>query len=181
MGSPATDGMPLVEWIKVGANIATVLIALVNIAFAVYFFVRKDRKENKDKKRDIHIAWFKNLILDYTMEHFYGFFENLESIMDGLAGGSPSRLDKQNAEAAILAEEIKLRKKFIDTLLAVDSVLYQRAIDAVDQLTDELKASIVDPGINLSHKPKFEEKVLKPLSETRTDILKLLFAYEGGD
>jgi hypothetical protein len=95
MGSPATDGMPLVEWLKVGANIATVLIAMVNIVFAIYFFVRKDRKENKDKKRDIRIAWFKNLILDYTMEHFYGFFENLESVMDGLASRNPSELATQ--------------------------------------------------------------------------------------
>ena len=86
---------------------------------------------------------------------------------------------KKQVDAAIKDHQRTFRMKFTDTLLAVDNSLYDGVQKITDKLTDKFTESIFDSGINLSHPPKFEEIVSKSLSESKTEIIKVIFTYKG--
>lgn len=54
-------------------KLATVLIALFNVGFAVYIYRTKDKKEDDNKEADRRIGLLKTLILDYNLKHVYSF------------------------------------------------------------------------------------------------------------
>ena len=57
--------------------------------------------------------------------------------------------------------------------------MYKGFISNVDNLQDSITESIFDSGINLNHKPMFEEKIIKKVVETKTILIKLIFNYNG--
>ena len=82
-------------------------------------------------------------------------------------------------DGAIKDHQRVFRVKFVDTLLAVDKTLYDSIQKIADDLTDKFTENIFDSGINLSHPPNFKEVVLKPISESKTEMIKQMFAYKG--
>src|SRR3954468_19089222 len=104
--------LPIIfEIVRVVASLATIVLAIVNLLFAIYIFWRKERTDKADKRRDIHIAAFKNLILDYTLDNFYAFFANLETIAHTLTDETCSDDLKKSAEAGFAAEQIEVRRR----------------------------------------------------------------------
>lgn len=169
----------ILELIKTLAPIATLIIAIFNLKYTLWMFRYKDSKEDEERNRNRKIDWFKKLILDYNLTNFYEFFENLETELSNLKTENPSEKTKRSVESAILEQQINVRRRFIDTLIAVDEPLYDYVLEKVDELIDNINKAIFDEGIKLSHNPMFQDRVLKPISETRTDILKKMFEYKG--
>ena len=105
-----TSAIELLPIIQVVAPILTIILAIVNLIFAIYFFVRKDRKEIENRRGDIRIAWFKALVLDPSMKCFYAFFEELDCQCRKLTVANCSEEITRDVAAQIQAETRKLRQ-----------------------------------------------------------------------
>lgn len=167
------------DWVRTIATVLTLIISLINLFYAINFFWRKDKKEDDVKERDLRISWFKSLILDYNLEHFHNFFQEIDKESQKLKPKKLPDKAKQVINEAIKDQQSFLRKNFVDMLLAVDDELYNSTLKELDKLTDHLTEVIFDSGINLTHAPKFEEEISQKISETKTNILKLFFGYKG--
>lgn len=158
---------------------ATVLVAVVNLIFVVKFFNLKSVRDNSDKERDRKINWLKTLVLDYNLDSFYSFFDSLETSLAKLKRQNISLNDKTKVDEEIADLFILLRRKFTDTLLAVDDSLYKKVLLISDKLQTHLTETIFDNGVNLAHPPKFQELLLERLIISKTDIIKVIFGYRG--
>lgn len=176
---PAPANIPITEWIKIAAPVGTLVISIINLILTITLFRLKDRKENRDSERKIKIDWFKTLILDNNLQYFHDFFDNIEKELEKLKSDNINVEKKQKVDEKIKDFQRTFRIKFIDTLLAVDKSLYDNILKIADNLVDDFTNSIFDSGINLNHPPKFEEIVIKKISESKTDMISEIFKYKG--
>lgn len=159
-------------------KIAMILIAAFNIAFALYIFKVKNKKDNDSEEKNRRIGFLKTLVLDHSMIDLYRFF-SLIDIETLRLKSKLSKLEKKEVNDAIIAFGIELRQRFIDPLIAIDNGLYSNVLHAVDELIDGITNCIYDEGINLTHKPKFEEQINQKIQKTKTSIISTLFSYKG--
>lgn len=160
-------------------KVATVLIATVNTFLVVYFFVRKKNVDDKREDKSRKIQWLKAIVLDYNLKHLYAFFDNVEMHTGVLLNQSITDSEKSTIEEYIQDEVSLLRKKFLDMFIAVDMRLYKELLDVIDSLMAEITKALSDKGSNLNHKPKYEECIVKPLMESKTEVIRVIFKYEG--
>lgn len=176
-------GIPLgslgMDVLDVAFKGATVLIAGFNALFAVKIFRTKFSKDNIDKENDRKIQLLKTLVLDHGLVKFYEIFESLEAELSNLKSEGLTIPGKQEIESALTGLFIQLRRKFYDSLIAIDMNLYGSVRDKADNFQKELTETIFDQGVNLSHTPKFEELISDRITTTKTSILKILFEYRG--
>lgn len=169
----------ILPYLDILSKVATVLIAALNLFFAIKFFQFKTKKDDADKENDRRIQWLKSLILDHNLKHFYEFFEMLDIELYKLKQNGLSDENKKEIDSKIAEQFIFLRRKFIDILLAVDSELYEFFITSSDDLQDHFTNAIFDQGINLAHQSKFDEVISEKLMKTKTEFIKKLFNYRG--
>ena len=160
-------------------KIAMICIACFNLVFAVYIFVVKNKKDHNTNEKNRRINLLKTLILDNNLKYLYQYFEEIDNETIKLKVANLTIADKRAINDAILEKGKFFRFKFIDSLNAIDNLMYRGFISKIDNLQDGFTESIFDPGINLSHKPMFEEKITKNIVETKTFLIKLLFEYTG--
>lgn len=169
----------LMQMLDIIFKSATAIIALANLFFVIKFFNFKNKKEDIDKEKDRRIQWLKTLVLDHNLNSFYSFFDSVELELDNLKSNNLSIVDKKIIDEKIGDEFIKLRRKFTDSLIAVDEIFYKKVLSVTDNFQSYLTNTIFDNGINLTHQPKFEELILEKITIAKTDIIKLLFRYRG--
>lgn len=167
------------DYLDIAFKTATIFIALFNLIFAVTIFKVKNKKDQTDKESDRKIQWLKSLILDHNLKYFYSFFESLEGELEHLKNANLSDENKQVIDENVADEFIFLRRKFTDSLLAIDRNLYDKILKSADDLQGEITTTIFDPGIKLSHPPKFQESLTEKLTIFKTDVLETLFQYRG--
>jgi hypothetical protein len=141
-----------------------VIIAIVNVIFAYFVF-------NKNKNRELT----NKLILDYSIEHFYKYFDELEEELEKIKNKNISNTDKKQLEKNIQSLGRVLEHKFIDLFLYVNGTLHENIKHDIDDMVGVLTESLFDEGINLSVETKFNEKIATPIVTTKSKILKLLF------
>ena len=104
----------------------------------------------------------------------------MREILDALPKSDNDLEKKQEINDSLRAHFYELTVDFIDLLMAIDyKNLYEPIRDKSQNLQDELTKAIFDEGIRLSHRPKFEERILTPMSKMQTDIIKILYGYDG--
>lgn len=158
---------------------ATILIALFNIYFASKVFRINSKKSEAEKERDRKMLLLKTLILDPNFKYFYELFDKIEEELMNLRQPNLTDAEKSKVDSGVLDLMILFRRKFYDSLLAVDESLYEAIKNLGDKFQSEISTIIFDPGINLSHGPKYEELITERVSAIRTEILKVIFAYRG--
>lgn len=173
------ETVPTTSYIELFKLIAPIAFFIINLGYATYLFIYKDRKEDSETARRIKLDWFKVLILDNNLKYFHGFFEKVEDEMRKLINNTNNKVIKDEVNENIIEYNKEFRVRFIDSLLAVDSSIYDNLIDLSDDLIDKFTHRIFDEGINLSHKPKFEEIVVAELSKSKTEMIKTLFIFDG--
>ena len=159
-------------------EIATVFIAVVNVILLW-------RTSNKSKKADIEkneqnrrLELFKTLVLDQNMKVFYKFYDDFTDESEKLLTANTLELKKEIDQK--LQEQTRyFRQRFTNILSAIDEQLYKDVLNATDSLMDPITEAIFDQGINLAHKPKFEEKVSKVISDNQVKMIKILYHYKG--
>lgn len=158
---------------------ATVCIAIFNAVFAVTIFRMRNKRDDKEKERDRKIQLLKTLVLDHNLQHFYTIFDEIELMLCGLKNPNLSDEEKQDIDSNIGDLFIKLRRKFYDSLLAIDIRLYDTIEMYADDLQTHFTNTIFDQGINLSHSPKYDELIQESLIKTKSNIITNLFNYRG--
>lgn len=169
----------IVQYLDVLSKLAVVLIAIINLIFAVFVFLKKNHIDRTEKESDRKINWLKSLILDHNLDHFYEFFDRLDIELIKLKEPSIDEAGKQDINDSVSEIFIYLRRNLIDMFLAVDTELYKFFIASSDSLQDHITESIFDAGINLSHPAKFDEVLSNKVMETKTNLIKRLFEYRG--
>ncbi len=160
-------------------KIAMIFIAGFNVAFAIYIFGAKNRIDKVSNESNRKISLLKTLVLDYGLDHFYTFFDNIDKETQKLHDKGLSITDgKEICDSLFLLGKI-FRQKFADTFLAIDKNLYEGIIKNSDHLIDNITELIFDDKVVLSNMPIFDEKITKEISSTKTSIIKLLFNYKG--
>lgn len=159
--------------------IATVLIAIVNVSLIIYIFVKNSKKDESHNEKNRKIDFLKTLILDYNMDKFYIYFKDIKDITQALNNQNLSIEQKSIINDKLSDLATIYRQDFIELFLAVEHTLYDKILEETDSLIDGLTNIIFDEGINLSHKPKFDELVIKKIRESKTEIIKILFSYSG--
>lgn len=160
-------------------KIATVIIALANVGFAIYIFLSKNKKEDRINEQGKRIGLLKTLILDHTMKNLYSFFESLLSISDALKTEGLTDDQKKLIDDKLADEFQSVRYRFVDAFLAVDETLYDTILHTLDDLQGHLSTSIFDRGINLFDLPKYQEVFTGKITQTKTELLKVLLQYRG--
>lgn len=159
--------------------IAMVIIATVNVLLIIYIFIKNRKKDDNHNEKNRKIDLLKTLILNCNIEKLYVFFKNIKENAMELNNQSLSIEQKGRINDKLSDLATAYRQDFIDLFLAVDQTLYDKILEKTDSLIDELTNTIFDEGINLSHKPKFDEVVIKKIRESKTEIIKVLFSYSG--
>ena len=165
---------------EMASVIITAVFAIANLILAISVF-RLDRASSEKKaEAERRLTMFKTLVLDAKMNSFHESIKSMREILDTLPKSDNDIEKKQEINDALRAHFYELTVDFIDLLMAiVYKNLYEPIRDKSQNLQDELTKAIFDEGIRLSHRPKFEERILTPMSKMQTDIIKILYGYDG--
>ena len=169
-------GAPVVQysnWVDTLLAIAMACIAVADVALTFLIFKknRKDLSKSEYKTRKFELMQV--LILDSNIHKFYKFFDDVTTECIKLKSSA------DDATKSTVNKEIKsflklFRLEFITLVKVIDISLYNKMIEAADQLIDGITEAIFDPGINLSYEPKYDELVTQRISKCRTDCLTML-------
>jgi len=168
------------DYLDIAFKSATICIALFNAYFAIIIFRIKNKKDDKEKESDRKMQLLKTLVLDHNLKNFYVIFDELEVELIKLKQPNIVDQDKQLIDSNIQDLFIKLRRKFYDSLSAIEETLYYNIEKKCDELQSHFSLTIFDQGINLSHTPKYDELINERLINTKSEIIKTLFSYRGG-
>lgn len=169
----------LINYLDIAFKTATILIALFNVFFAVKIFNIKNKKDDSHKESDRKMQLLKTLVLDHNLKNFYSTFDEIEKEVIKLKTPQLTDIEKEVIDSNIGDLFIKLRRKFYDSLLGIETTLYDNIESQCDSLQGHFSETIFDQGINLSHTPKYDEAINEKLINTKTEIIKQLFSYRG--
>lgn len=167
------------NYLDIAFKSATICIAFFNAGFAIKIFYDNNKKNGVEKEQDRKIQLLKTLVLDHSFKNFYMIFNEIETELLKVKSKSLTDDDKREIDETTLKLFIKLRRKFYDSLLAIDEVLYENIKKQCDDLQSHFSETIFDDGINLSNSQKFNDLIFEKLINTKTAIIKTLFNYRG--
>jgi len=150
------------ECLDIAYKIATVIIALANIAFACVIFRR-------NKKREL----VKTLVLDYSIQHFYKYFEDLDCELSKLKTQC-NETTKKDIEKNIQSLGVAFEQRFIDLFLSINPELHKEIKHKFDDMVGKLVKSIFDDGINIHVKSQYNDKIANVVVVAKASIIKLL-------
>ena len=151
-------------WLEPTCDIATIIIAVVNIFWVIYVF-RKNSQRDK----------LKSLVLDYNIKYLYEFYENVLSNTEGIKKATAiTQKLKEDTDKKIQEQAKILEQKFIDLFLSVNRDLHKELKNQIDDLTGKISESLFDPGINLNVSQMYDEKIANIISLSKSKIIKLL-------
>ena len=169
--------IPTEPMLDIISKVSSIVIALFSLFFTIYIFWyqnKKSKENNADsRKRDS----MKTIILEHNLTWLFSFFDTVQNEIKVVNIMVLSDSEKEVLNDKLQDELKNIRLKFTDLLLAVDKDLYENIKNSLDDLIDDLTESMFDEGINLTHKPKFEEKIISSISRYKTDIIKTLYDY----
>ena len=167
----------------IASVVITFIFALANLILAYSVFKLNQASDEKKAISERRITMLKTLILDAKMESFFKTMDEIKKIADELLTIKDSDTKKKEEINNRLREcfyEFKL--SFVDLLMAINyNTLYKPIMDSTVKLQDELTNAIFDEGIRLSHRPKYEEKILTPMGDMQINIIKILYNYDGNE
>lgn len=152
------------EWLDVLCKIATVIIALANIVFAIIIFKR-------NKQREL----VKTLVLDHSIKHFYKYFEDLDLELCKLKDPQANEDTKKGIEKNIQSLGLVFEQRFIDLFLYINPNLHSELKNMIDDMFGKIMKSVFDEGINIYVESQYNEKIANVMIKTKASIIKLLF------
>ncbi|WP_271407358.1 hypothetical protein [Tenacibaculum soleae] len=160
-------------------KIANIIIAIFTLLFSIYIFYITNKKEKEKNSKDRKTDSLKTIILEHNLKNLFSFYENVIIIMQPISERKHTDDEKEDINDNLQNTLKKLRLEFTDLFLAVDKKLYDCIKDSTDLLIDDLTIKMFDDGINLSHKPKFEEEITASISKSKTETVKHLYEFNS--
>lgn len=150
------------DWLDISCKIATVIIALANIIFAIIIFKR-------NKKREL----VKTLVLDHSIKYFYNYFEDLDLELCKLKTQC-NKETKKEIEKNIQSLGRIFEQRFMDLFLHINQDLHKKLKNKIDDMMGEIMESIFDEGINIYVESQYNDKIANKVIVTKASIIKLL-------
>ncbi len=160
-------------------QIATVLTASISVylAYRVYVWTKQDTESQTEQQRKLEML--KTLVLDYRMNLFYQFIDQISTNAEKLITCS-SMQQRKVINEELLTEFYGVRLRFVETLKIVDNdLLYTSCMKILDDLSDSLSDTISKEEVDFSQEPVFREKIKMPIYSANVEILRILFSYTG--
>lgn len=167
------------EIIRTAGTLVTVVLALINLLYAVKIFRHKDKKEDDQKQKDIRAAAFKNLVLDHSLDRFFVYFSEIETKLSELKRKSVSLKTRKEVNEYVLEKSSDLRRNFVDLIRAVSDDLYDDVLSDIDSMSDRFTDDIFQLNLDFSDSTTYDSRISNRLSSTKTTILKRLVEYDG--
>lgn len=160
-------------------KVANIIIAVFTLLFSIYIYYITNKKEKEKNSKDRKTNSLKTIILEHNLKNLFSFYENVINIMQPISERNHSDDEKEDVNDNLQNTLKQLRLEFTDLFLAVDKKLYDCIKDSTDLLIDDLTNKMFDDGINLSHKPKFEEEITANISKSKTETVKYLYEFNS--
>lgn len=179
------------------ADLSSIFIAIVNLFLAGYIFIYQKDKDKTNKKelqereevakkeainlqeQNIRLQWFKELIIQPSLESINMFYNNLNSLGDKFNNAQVNDDLRFELSEYIKSEGAILRKSFYDVLRVISPVIHKSVKGNIDNLIDKIVASIFNPRINLNHQPTFEKEIGTLISYSKHDLISTIYSYKG--
>ena len=154
-----------------------IIISACNLIFAFYLFYY-NKKENK--KKEERKTLLNNLVLRYKLSEFYLFYNSLLKESSNLLLKGDISLDDKKIILDDKYSDIfsDFRLSFIESLGAIDELLYEKVLSIADNLQSVLSQNLFDEGVNLNVKEKYKELIENPIANAQREILSALYQYE---
>lgn len=179
------------------ADIANIIIAIVNLFLAGYIFIYQRAKDKNDnikqlkneidekkeaislQEQNIRLQWFKELIIQPHIAEMNSFYKNLYAIEEMLNVTPFS--DDLNIDISefVKANGAEFRKSFIDILLSVSPIVHSAIKNNIDDLVDKITTKIIDAELNLSEKRTFDREIGTLISYSHNDLISKIYNYKG--
>lgn len=154
--------------------IAMAIIAVVNIGLTIYIFRTGRKDSSKSELMTRQFELLQTLVLNSNIDRLYDFYKSVAKHCEALMSHN-DRTTKKKVNDAVIAEQAAFRRDFITLISVVDKTLSQELKVLTDSLVDGITEAIFDEGVNLKHKPKFEELISQSISKNRVDFLSKLY------
>ncbi len=179
------------------ADIASIIIAIVNLFLAGYIFIYQRDKDKRDsayqlqkeidakkeaislQEQNIRLQWFKELIIQPHISEINLFYTNLYSIEAKLNVNPITDDLKIETSEFVKANGAILRKSFIDILHSVSPQVHSDIKHNIDDLIDKITTKIIDAGLNLNDKPTFDREIGSLISYSHNDLISKIYSYKG--
>lgn len=161
-------------------KVSMIIISACNLIFAFYLFYY-NKKENKKKEEKVERkTLLNNLVLRYKLSEFYLFYNSLLKESSNLLLKGDISLDNKKIILDDKYSDIfsDFRLSFIESLGAIDELLYEKVLSIADNLQSVLSQNLFDEGVNLNVKEKYKELIENPIANAQREILSALYQYE---
>ena len=161
-------------------KVSMIIIGACNLIFAFYLFYY-NKKENKKKEEKVERkTLLNNLVLRYKLTEFYLFYNSLLKESFNLLLKDDISLDDKKIILDDKYSDIfsDFRLSFIESLGAIDELLYEKVLSIADNLQSVLSQNLFDEGVNLNVKEKYKELIENPIANAQREILSALYQYE---
>jgi len=167
------------EKLDIACKIATVVIAAINVGLVIYIFVKNSKRDFTHKEKERKINLLKTLVLDYSMQYFYHFFDEIDTETRKLKNKNLDDSQKKKINDSLLNHGKILEQKFTDLFWGINQDLRTNIYQKTDNLLDGFTKNIFDEGINLYAEDKFNDLIEKRITDCKSEIIKILFSYSG--
>lgn len=161
------------------SKVATIVIALFNIFFAIYVFVLKNKKDRNDKTERHNIDLFKEIILKPNISYYFTFIDNLYRLSNGFMENGLTIKNKIDINAKLEDEFISFRRKFISLIGAVNSSLQYKIQSQSDEIQGSISEIVFNEKIDLTSKLNFDSNISETISNFNQRLISDLFSYKG--
>lgn len=161
-------------------KVSMIIIGACNLIFAFYLFYYNKKENKKKEERVERKTLLNNLVLRYKLTEFYLFYNSLLKESSNLLLKDDISLDDKKIILDDKYSDIfsDFRLSFIESLGAIDELLYEKVLSIADNLQSVLSQNLFDEGVNLNVKEKYKELIENPIANAQREILSALYQYE---
>jgi len=168
------------------ADIAQVVIALINIYLAIHIFRFENKKKSEAEINDliknnnsVKLQGFKDFIVAPNFIHLQSFFSNLLTLKQKITSSQIDENLSIELNDFIKSEVSKFRINFNDAIMNVNRDLFDTIKFKVEELSDKLIITISDGNHDLTNFDLFETHISSPINYSKNEIVALLITYTG--
>ncbi|HAK77402.1 MAG TPA: hypothetical protein DCR35_05180 [Runella sp.] len=168
------------------ADWANVLVAAFAFFFSIYTYHsqrKKDRENNletqKQQEKNIRLQWYKDVVISPRVDKLNHFFNQLHTLRNQITTPDLDNDTKIELIDFCKNELSSLRKEFIDFILPINAVLYEKIKQELDNLIDSLTQTIDNDTLKLNNPVVYEAHINSHIVKTYTNVFTFVFSYEG--
>lgn len=168
------------------ADWASVFVAALAFGLSLYTLIQqrsRDRKARLEaetlRAQTVRLQWYKDLVITPNIIHLSTFYAQLQTLHDQITTPDLTSDQKIGLITHIKQQGKILRSSLIDPILPINENLYDKFIEELDGLSDDLTAAIDNDQLKLNNEAVYNEHIRKRLSKSEKQLFTLIYSYRG--